>query len=73
MITQRLFALKLVPAVLLMLAAAQAHAVAQEPEQLASVGPVGLAIFGVLFIGFCVGVVWMMARQKDPGNEQEKK
>lgn len=71
--TQRFFSSQLVPAVSLLLAAAQAHAVTQEPEQLATVGPMGLVIFGVLFIGFCVGVVWMMARQKGPDAKSDKK
>ena len=49
----------------LSLTALQVHAVTQEPENLATAGPIGAIIFGVLFVGFCVGVVWMMMRQKN--------
>ena len=49
----------------LSLMALQVHAVTQEPENLATVGPMGAIIFGALFFGFCGAVVWMMMRQKD--------
>jgi len=55
----------------LSLLAAQAHAITPEPENLQSVGPIGGIIFGVLFLGFCIGVVWMMKKQKDPGEKQD--
>jgi H+/gluconate symporter-like permease len=57
----------------LSLLAVQAHAVTPEPENLATVGPMGGIIFGVIFVGFCVGVVWMMVKQKDPGKDADKK
>ncbi len=52
--------------------ALQAHAVTPEAENLATVGPVGGIIFGVVFIGFCVGVVWMMMKQKNPEQDKDK-
>ena len=69
---QRCTASHFVTATSLLLMTVQAHAVTQEPEQLATVGPIGGIIFGVLFVGFCVGVVWMMIKQNKPG-EQDKK
>lgn len=57
---------------MLLLLIGQARAVTQETEQLATVGPLGGIIFGVLFVGFCVGVVWMMVKQKQP-DEKDKK
>jgi hypothetical protein len=69
---KRAAVLHLVPAATLSLLAAQAYAITPEPENLATVGPVGGIIFGVLFLGFCVGVVWMMMRQKDPNKSEDK-
>ncbi len=57
----------------LSLAATQAVAITPEPENLATVGPVGGIVFGVLFVGFCVVVVWMIMRQKDQSKEDDQK
>ena len=54
----------------LSLLAAQAYAITAEPENLQSVGPFGGIIFGVLFLGFCIGGGWWVKNQKDP---EEKK
>jgi len=47
-------------------------AAAEEPVQAAS--GYATVIFIVLFIGFCVGIVWMMMRssKKEKGQEEKK-
>jgi H+/gluconate symporter-like permease len=71
---QRIVGSRLAIATSLLLVAAQAHAITgPEPENLATVGPMGGIIFGVIFVGFCVGVVWMMAKQKDQSKDTDEK
>lgn len=46
-------------------------AAANAPEETAS--PLGIIIFGVLFVGFCVGFMWMVYandRKKKQGNTE---
>lgn len=69
---KRLVALNLPAVAALSLTAIQAHAITPEPENLATVGPVGGIIFGVLFLGFCVVVVWMMMKQKNPAEKKDE-
>lgn len=52
---------RLLPASVLMALAAAAQAVT-EPEPPVEQHPIGLAVFALLFIGFCVGMVWMIYR-----------
>lgn len=41
------------------------------PEPPIESNPVGLIIFGVLFVGFCVGFMWMVWR-KAKGSKDKK-
>jgi len=51
--------------------ALSAHA--QGPAVEAPVEPnaVGTIIFGVLFVGFCVGFIWMVWRNRDKDKKKE--
>ena len=42
-----------------------AHAQTQALEPAAEFNTLGTIIFGVLFVGFCVGFVWMVWRNRD--------
>jgi hypothetical protein len=68
----RFIAPRIAGAASLLMLAAQARAVTPEPENLPTVGPMGGIIFGVIFVGFCVVVVWMMMKQKGPEQDQDK-
>ena len=46
-----------------------AHAQAEILEPAAESNTLGTIIFGVLFVGFCIGFVWMVWRNR----EKEKK
>ncbi len=52
---------RLLPAGVLMTLAAVAQAVT-EPEPPLEQHPIGIAVFALLFVGFCVGMVWMIYR-----------
>ena len=42
-----------------------AHAQTPAVEPSVDFNPVGTIIFGVLFVGFCIGFVWMVWRNRD--------
>jgi hypothetical protein len=42
-----------------------AHAQTQALEPAAEFNTLGTIIFGVLFVGFCIGFVWMVWRNRD--------
>lgn len=46
---------------------ASAHA--QAPEPAVEPNTLGMAVFLVLFVGFCLGFVWMVWRKKDKKTE----
>jgi hypothetical protein len=41
------------------------------PEPPIESNPVGMLIFGVLFVGFCVGFIWMIWRNKEGKDKKE--
>jgi hypothetical protein len=47
-----------------------AHAQTQAVEPAAESNPLGMIIFGVLFLGFCLGFVWMVWRNQ--GKEKKE-
>ncbi len=47
-----------------------ASARAQAPEPAGEPNTLATAIFLVLFVGFCVGLVWMVWRNKDKGTKE---
>jgi len=57
------------PAALLLLASAYAQA----PEPPVESHPIGMIVFVVLFVGFCVVFAWMVWRNRDKGKKEEKK
>ena len=48
-----------------------ASARAQAPEPVVEPNTLATAIFLVLFVGFCVGFVWMVWRNKDKNKTKE--
>ena len=52
------------------LAFLSAHAQNQAAEPPAESNTVGLIVFGVLFVGFCLGFVWMVWRNKDKDKKE---
>ncbi len=52
---------RLLPAGVLMTLAAVAQAVTETEPPLEQ-HPIGIAVFALLFVGFCVGMVWMIYR-----------
>lgn len=49
-------------------AQAELAAAANAPENEATASPLGVIIFGVIFVGFCVGFMWMIY-----ANDKKKK
>lgn len=55
------------------LAFLSASALAQEPEPPLESHPIGMIVFVVLFVGFCVVFAWMVWRNKDKEKKEGKK